>query len=82
MTKTTSAVQNTLTAEIIPFRRFMKLSDVIALTTLSKSEIYRRIALNKFPEQIVLGPKSVVWIESEVLAWCEERISESRSVAA
>lgn len=63
-------------------RRFIKLPEVRALTTLSTSEIYRRIAAGTFPVQIMLGPKSAVWIEAEVLAWCEARIAESRGVAA
>lgn len=62
-------------------RRFIKLAEVKALTTLSTSEIYRRIAADSFPKQVILGPKSVVWIESEVLGWCEARITESREVA-
>lgn len=62
-------------------RRFIKLAEVKALTTLSTSEIYRRIAADSFPKQVTLGPKSVVWIEAEVLAWCEARITESREVA-
>jgi len=63
-------------------RRFIKLAEVRSLTTLSTSEIYRRIAARTFPAQIMLGPKSAVWIESEVLAWCEARIAESRGEAA
>lgn len=63
-------------------RRFIKLAEVRSLTTLSTSEIYRRIAAGTFPAQIMLGPKSAVWIESEVLAWCEARIAESRGEAA
>ena len=63
-------------------RRFIKLPEVRALTTLSTSEVYRRIAAGTFPAQIMLGPKSAVWIEAEVLAWCEARIAESRGVAA
>lgn len=62
-------------------RRFIKLAEVKALTTLSTSEIYRRIAADCFPKQVTLGPKSVVWIEAEVLSWCEARITESREVA-
>lgn len=73
--KTTSAVATSI-------RKFIKLQDVIAITTISSSEIYRRIANDTFPKQISLGPKSVVWIESEVLAWCEECIAASRSMAA
>lgn len=58
--------------------RFIKLPQVRIATSLSTSEIYRRIAAGTFPAQIVLGPKSVAWLESEVITWCEERISEHR----
>lgn len=62
-------------------RRFIKRQAVEEITGLSCSEIYRRIAAGKFPAQVPLGPKSVVWVESEVTAWCEDRIAE-REVAA
>ena len=63
-------------------RRFIKLAKVKDHTSLSTSEIYRRIAAGTFPRQVMLGPKSAVWIEAEVKAWCEARISESRSEVA
>lgn len=62
--------------------RLIKLREVKALTTLSTSELYRRIAAGTFPRQVMLGPKSVVWVESEVTSWCAARISESRSEVA
>lgn len=52
-------------------RRFIKLPKVKDYTSLSTSEIYRRIAAGTFPVQITLGPKSVAWIEAEVLEWCD-----------
>lgn len=61
-------------------RRFIKLPKVKDHTSLSTSEIYRRIAAGTFPAQIALGPKSVVWIEAEVLAWCDEQVAK-REVA-
>nr|WP_322940656.1 AlpA family transcriptional regulator [Pseudomonas sp. s4] len=63
-------------------RRFIKLREVKTLTTLSTSELYRRIAAGTFPRQVMLGPKSAVWIEAEVLAWCDQRIAASRGEAA
>lgn len=62
----------TLINENLPHRRFIKLAKVKDYTSLSTSEIYRRIAAGTFPAQVTLGPKSVAWIESEVLAWCDE----------
>lgn len=52
-------------------RRFIKLPKVKDYTSLSTSEIYRRIAAGTFPAQITLGPKSVAWLEAEVLAWLD-----------
>jgi prophage regulatory protein len=49
-------------------------------TSLSTSEIYRRIAAGTFPAQVVLGPKSVAWIEAEILQWCES-LTAQREVA-
>lgn len=62
-------------------RRFIKLPKVKDHTGLSTSEIYRRIADGRFPAQITLGPKSVVWDESEIIAWMDARIAECRAVA-
>lgn len=82
MARTTRTAQQQPTPAEAQPRRFIKLAEVRNLTTLSTSEIYRRIAAGTFPTQIMLGPKSAVWIESEVLAWCEARIAESRGEAA
>ena len=61
-------------------RRFIKLPVVKDYTSLSTSEIYRRIAAGTFPTQITLGPKSVAWIEAEVLEWCDA-LAAQREVA-
>lgn len=65
-----------------PPRRFIKLAEVKTLTTLSTSEIYRRIAAGTFPAQVTLGPKSVAWIEAEVLAWCDSLVAQRGADAA
>lgn len=61
-------------------RRFIKLATVKDYTSLSTSEIYRRIAAGTFPTQVTLGPKSVAWVEAEVLAWCND-LAAQRKVA-
>ncbi|WP_286953515.1 MULTISPECIES: AlpA family transcriptional regulator [unclassified Pseudomonas] len=63
-------------------RKFIKRQDVEAITGLSRSEIYRRMAAQTFPQQIALSPKCVVWVEAEILTWCDERIAESRGEVA
>lgn len=51
--------------------RLIRRPEVERMTSLSTSELYRRIAAGTFPKQITLGTKSVAWVESEVIAWIE-----------
>ncbi|HBM09967.1 AlpA family transcriptional regulator [Pseudomonas sp. Choline-3u-10] len=62
-------------------RRFIKLPKVKYYTSFSTSELYRRIAAGTFPKQIRLGPKSVAWDESEILAWCDEMAAQRGEAA-
>ncbi|MBB2496833.1 helix-turn-helix transcriptional regulator [Aquipseudomonas ullengensis] len=55
-------------------QQFIKLSAVKELTTLSTSEIYRRIATGNFPKQVMLGPKSSVWVMLEIFEWQRAQI--------
>jgi prophage regulatory protein len=62
--------------------RLIKLAEVKALTTLSTSEIYRRIAAGTFPPQVKLGPKSVAWPQAAIDAWCDFQITASQREAS
>ena len=55
----------------------IKLPEVKRRTTLSTSEIYRRLESGTFPKQIKLGAKAVAWLDHEVNAWIDERVAES-----
>ena len=55
----------------------IKLPAVKQRTTLSTSEIYRRIEAGTFPAQVRLGAKAVAWLEHEVSAWIDARVAES-----
>ena len=55
----------------------IKLPEVKRRTTLSTSEIYRRLEAGTFPKQIKLGAKAVAWLEHEVNAWIDARVAES-----
>ena len=50
-------------------RKFLRLTEVIEMTGLTRSTIYRKIAAESFPRSVHLGPNSVAWIESEVHEW-------------
>jgi prophage regulatory protein len=58
--------------------RFLRLPQVKATTGLSKSSIYARIAEGTFPKQIPLGPRLVVWVESDIQNWISEQVSAER----
>ncbi|SFC49986.1 transcriptional regulator, AlpA family [Pseudomonas citronellolis] len=61
-------------------QRFIRIKEVLSITSLSKSDLYRRIADGTFPTQVKLGPMTTAWQESEVRAWMDARIAE-RSAA-
>lgn len=67
----------TIATNNTPPNVLIKLPTVKGRTTLSTSEIYRRIEAGTFPKQIKLGAKSVAWLEHEVSAWIDERVAES-----
>lgn len=49
--------------------RFLRISDVISRTSLSRSYIYVLIGREEFPAPRKLGARCSRWIESEVDAW-------------
>lgn len=57
---------------------FIKLPEVKRRTTLSTSEIYRRIEAGTFPAQVRLGAKAVAWLEHEIDTWISEAVEQSR----
>ena len=53
--------------------RFLGIRSVVERTTLSRSEIYRRVKLGTFPRQIKLGAQRVAWKERDVDFWCQQQ---------
>ena len=58
--------------------RFLRISDVEALTGLSRTTIYDWSAQGRFPRAVRLSERAVRWIESEVEEWMDERIEQGR----
>lgn len=58
--------------------RFIKLPQVISITGLSRSSIYLAISENRFPQQVPLGARSVVWLESEVQEFMQNCVANRR----
>lgn len=55
--------------------RMLRLPQVLDVTGLCKSEIYKLQAAGEFPMRVRLTARSVGWIESEVQAWLECRVN-------
>lgn len=62
-----------------PKQRFIKIDEVSRLTTLSESQIYRKMKVGDFPENISIGANSKVWLESEVNYWINEQVNQHRN---
>lgn len=54
---------------------FLRESEVIAFTGVSKTTLWRWEAAGTFPKRIPLGSRSVGWRNSQVMAWMECRVN-------
>lgn len=64
-------------------RQLLRLPDVRRIVGLSRSEIYRRIALKTFPAPVPLGARVRAWDSAEINSFVEQRIAErDRRLAA
>ncbi len=54
--------------------RLLHLKEVLRLTSLSRTSIYRLMDLGTFPASVSLGSR-VAWIEAEVSEWIDARIA-------
>jgi prophage regulatory protein len=55
-----------------PAAAFLRRRDVVHLTGLSYSTIYRKMRLGQFPGRVKLSEKTVGWRETEVRAWMDQ----------
>ncbi|MGR5118485.1 AlpA family transcriptional regulator [Vibrio astriarenae] len=62
--------------------RLIKLKEVISVTGLSRSSIYKFMDEKRFPQSISLGERSVAWVEEEVQDWIIEKVAERDQQAA
>jgi prophage regulatory protein len=56
----------------------LRLKAVQKRSGLARSTIYERISKNLFPRPISLGGREVGWLSTEVDAWVEEQVRQSR----
>ena len=57
--------------------KFVDMTFITKLTGLTDKWFYKLISLGEFPKPIKLG-RSSRWLESEVEAWLQQRIAQSR----
>lgn len=62
-----------------PQQRFIKIDEVSRVTALSESQIYRKMKAGEFPQNIAIGANSKVWLESEVIDWMNDKITQHRN---
>jgi prophage regulatory protein len=53
--------------------RILRMPQVVAITGLSRSTVYRLIGEGSFPRQRALSARAVGWLESELQAWLQAR---------
>jgi len=56
--------------------RLIRLKEVMNLTALGRSTIYKKMKEGTFPKTVSLGDRAVAWIESEIEEWIEEIIAQ------
>lgn len=49
--------------------QWLRLRDVMDMTRLGKTTIYRKIAANNFPKPVALSEACVRWRESDIAEW-------------
>lgn len=56
--------------------RIIRLKEVLNMTGLARSSVYRLMDSKLFPAAVSLGDRAVGWVESEVQDWIALRIGE------
>lgn len=66
-----SVLQSPSARDYAPLNRFMRVEEVLHVTGMSCSTLYRKIGSGTFPRQVALGANMVAWRESEVSDWLQ-----------
>lgn len=56
--------------------KFIKLPQVMDMTGLGKTSVYKLMSEKCFPMPVTLIGKSKAWVDYEVVEWIEKRINE------
>ena len=55
---------------------------ILTLTGWSNSTLYNRIAAGMFPRQVRTGPRTVAWLQHEVVAYIDKQVAERDRAAS
>jgi prophage regulatory protein len=58
--------------------RAIRITEVLRLTGLSRSQIYRMEAASNFPRRVALTARTTAWLSHEVEGWLADRVAASR----
>ena len=53
--------------------RLLRLPEVMQMTGLSRTTIYRLMRIHLFPDRVLIGARAVAWRETDILGWMEDR---------
>lgn len=60
-----------------PAARFIKIGEVSMRTSLSPTEINRRVDAGTFPKPVQLGVNRKAWLESVIDDWIEKQVAQA-----
>ncbi len=58
--------------------RILRLPEVQQLTGLKRTTIYEKMKTGEFPVRIVLTTRTVGWLQNEIEAWIESKVTQTR----
>jgi len=67
----------TYDAPLVAPIRMLRISEVLALTGLSRTKIYELQTQGDFPMRVQLTSRRVAWVEAEVQAWLSARVKSN-----
>ncbi|HEV8582143.1 MAG TPA: AlpA family phage regulatory protein [Thermoanaerobaculia bacterium] len=60
-------------------RRFYSMGEVEAITSLSRSTIYRKMERGTFPPRVVISEGRIGWERRAIDEWCEAKLAAGGS---
>ena len=59
-------------------KRLIRVPEVLRRVGFSRTTMYELIKEGRLPAKVIIGARSVAFVESEIDAWIENTISDSR----